>query len=207
MKFKLNCGRKELVLMMCLSLFLAIPLFAQQENEEEEIPPPPLALSGEEHNKLIEAKGIKDRTQLSVQFAETHLQKAEKLTEEAQFDDALNEISDYNAVVQNVMNFLRLNNINDNGKVRDNYRRLETALRLEVPRLEAIRRTTPATYAVHVKRTLDYVRDARTTALESFFSDTVLRGEPAKATNAFTDKSAEIKKPSPSALTTEKKPE
>ncbi len=213
MQIKSDSVLKTLGMTVLLSLVLTFSSFAQETTQTDEdelpLPPPPKVLSKEEKIEVDAAIGVKERTQLCVKLAEAHLLKAEQLTEASQFDEVLSQIGGYQAIIDNTVNFLQQKSVSENSRVRDNFRRLETMIRLQIPRLEMIRRTTPALYSVHVKNALDFARDARTTALESFYSDTVLRELPMKTTNAFTSQSTG--KPMPNGNTdkptTEKKPE
>ncbi len=65
-------------------------------------------------------------------------------------------------------------------KTRDLFKRIEVSLRMHIPRLENIRRTTPSAYAVYVKETLDFARRARTESLNAFYDDTVLPDQPSR---------------------------
>lgn len=205
MKTKSVCGWKKFSLIFVSIIFSALPIFAQTEPQEEEIPAPPIVLSKDENTQIEAANGIKERTRISLQIAEMRLKQAEKLTEAADFDAALREVGGYQAAIQTGLNFLQKNDDNDNKKIRDNFRRLESAIRVQVPRLELIRRNTPGTHAGYIKKTLDFVRDARTSALESFFSDTVLQESPAKSNNGLTDEPM-TKKSAPEKPIEPKKP-
>jgi hypothetical protein len=63
----------------------------------------------------------------------------------------------------------------DKGSTRDLYRHFEIALRAHIPRLAVMRRSTPAAYAGNLKAAEEYVRDARSDALDSFYGHSVLR--------------------------------
>jgi hypothetical protein len=67
----------------------------------------------------------------------------------------------------------------DSDKARDLYKRLEMGLRIDGPRLTAMRRITPLEFAVWIKKVEDFARAARTEALNSFYGHTVVR-EPQK---------------------------
>lgn len=137
----------------------------------EEIAPPTFVLSKNEGEQLRAKVDAKDRTLLCLQLANSRLQRAEQLTDSSDFFSAMLELANYQAVVTNGIKFLKTS---DSKKVRENMKRLELALRGHVPRIEAIRRSTPFEYAVHVKTILNFSRDTRSQALETFFSDTVV---------------------------------
>jgi hypothetical protein len=89
-------------------------------------------------------------------------------------------------------------------KQRDLFKKIELALRSHVPRLETIRRALPARNGVHVADTIEYVREHRDIALNSFYDDTVIPEQRTKETSPIGDR---VKG---SALTTtesEKKPD
>ena len=131
---------------------------------------------------------------LCLQLADARLQRAEAAANGENFQDALVELGGYQAVVDHGLRFLQSNN-NDSRRVRDNFRRLEIALRAHVPRIEMIRRTTPFEYAVHLKTIMNFTRDARSRALDSFFSDTVYAGNTQPASAAETNPLTVEKKP------------
>ena len=172
-------------------------------NEIEDVPPPIIALSKMEAEQLRALTDLKDRTRLCLQFAESRLQRAQTLTDNAEFYSALNELAGYQAVVDEGIKFLQ-NLREDTRKVRDNLRRLEIAVRGHIPRIESIRRSTPLEYGVYIKEIMTFARDSRTRALNSFFSDTVL----AESTGGGGIKPASTQqnKSPNNGFTTEKKP-
>lgn len=158
---------------LCLTTVCA----AQEQtaaDEDEDIPPPVVALSSAESAQLNSAVDFKARTQLCLQLADERLARAETLTNNADFEQALSELGGYQAVIENGLKFLRDRN-NDSRKLRDNFKRLELGLRAHAPRIETIRRSTPFNFGKYVKAVLNYARDARTRALDAFFSDTVMK--------------------------------
>ena len=66
----------------------------------------------------------------------------------------------------------------DKGSTRDLYRHLDIALRMQIPRIAVMRRSTPAEYAGNLKEVEEYARATRADALEAFYGHTVL-GDPA----------------------------
>jgi hypothetical protein len=45
-----------------------------------------------------------------------------------------------------------------------------------------MRRSTPASYSIHIKDAEDYIKDTRAEALDSFYGHSVLREPPAENT-------------------------
>lgn len=121
----------------------------------------------------------KDRTKLSLELAEARLAQAEQLTAASRFLEASGALGIYQALVADVIQYLQRNGQPVKGKVpnkyRDLFKRVELALRSHGPRLETIRRQTPSEEAANARAVYEYVRQARATALESFYGETVLR--------------------------------
>lgn len=147
--------------------------------EPDAAPPPMKFIPGDLRSRLSAEKDIKDRTKLGVQLAAERLASAEAHTQAENYDAAGIDLGIYQALINDAVKFIKQSGRRDN-KARDNFKRIDLALREHTPRIEKIRRLTPAQSAVHVKAALDFVRQARTDALESFYGDTVLR-EPAIA--------------------------
>ena len=166
-------------------------------NEQiEDVPPPVITLSQSEASQLKAENDLKQRTILCLQLAVNRLQHAETLTNNADYQDALNELGGYQAVIDDGLNYFK--NLKDDSKrVRDNVKRLEIALREHAPRLETIRRSTPFEYSQRLKSILSFARNARSRALSLFFSDTVLTdgigGMPGANNSGTTTFSAEKK--------------
>jgi hypothetical protein len=161
-----------LALTLCLTPAVAR---GQQELVTDMTAPPPMRyVSRDERAQLSAINDPKLRTQASLLLAEGHLRHAEDSTFTRTFSRASAALGRYQAVMEDALGFLVGMNI-DNKKMRDIFKRLEMTLRTHIIRIEAIRRETPYDYAVNVKSTLEYARSARTQALNTFFSDTVVR--------------------------------
>jgi hypothetical protein len=138
-------------------------------------PPPPMKfVSRSERTQLSATRDAKARTRATIELAEARLTRAEQLTASQQFSEASAELGMYQGLVDNVLHYL--NNEQTGKKQRDTYKRLELALRAHSARIEAIRRVTPAEYAVHVKAICTCARNARAEALNAFYGDTVIPG-------------------------------
>ena len=137
-------------------------------------PPPPMKfVSRNERTQLSATRDAKTRARATIELAEVRLARAEQLTAEQKYIAASGELGAYQGLIEDALDYLDDITKNDN-KLRDTYKRLELALRTHCMRLEAIRRLTPAEHAVHVKSICECARDARTTALNSFYGDTVV---------------------------------
>jgi hypothetical protein len=158
----------------CVEAAGQTPAAAPRPAREDAAPPPMRYLPEETRAKLAAAaRDMKDRTKLSIELAEARLNSAAAHTAADRFDAATLELGIYQAIVADAVAFLKGTGKSSN-KVRDLIKRVELALRSHVPRLETLRRSLPSQHAVHVQTTLDFVRDARTEALEAFFDDSVI---------------------------------
>ena len=165
---------------------------AQQLSQPSPTPltaPPPLkTIAAEERGQIEQTRDSGKRVRMTIDFAAVHLTKAEQHTTQENFDAAAAEVGMYHALIENAFEFLSTFK-RDSNKTRDNYKRLELALRSHGPRLTNIRRTTPLEFAVWIKKVEDFAREGRTEALNSFYGHTVVREK--------TDKNAEKPKETP----------
>ena len=146
-----------------------------QEPVRADISPPPLkTISRLERAQIDDADGSKSRVKITLSLAETHLINAEARTSQNDFPGASAAIGRYGALVEDVFAFLKTHKV-DSNKTRDLYKRVELTLRAHGPRLTAMRRGTPAEFAVWIKEIEAFVRDGRTEALNSFYGHTVFR--------------------------------
>lgn len=139
-------------------------------------------IPAEDRTRLAqENDNLKDRTRFSLELADLRLRRAAELTALEQYEGAAKELGVYHALIEDVMSFLKSKSEIKNGKAsnktRDLYKRVDLALRAHGPRLETIRRGTPAEEAFNVREVYEYTRQARAEALESFYGATVLREE------------------------------
>lgn len=141
--------------------------------------PPPLKTIPKTERLQIEGNSDpKQRVRQTVEFAILHLSAAEKHTTQSNYEAASQEVGTYHALIQNALTFLATLK-RDSNKTRDVYKRLELALRADIPRLTSMRRSTPIDFAVWLKEVEDFAREGRTEALNSFYGHTVVR-EPEK---------------------------
>jgi hypothetical protein len=146
-------------------------------------------------SQLAAAKNMKDRVKLTLTLLEERLQSAVVNTSSERFTEAGNELGIYQALVDDVIHFLRFNGT-DNNRTRDLFKRVEMALRSHVTRLESIRRVTPSEEAVHIRSCIEFVREARGRALDAFYDDdSVIRMPPTRRRQEMNDGSAKSDAP------------
>lgn len=150
---------------------------AQEPAQREDGPPPLRYMPPGLRQRLEGAKDAKARARLSMEIAEECLARAAQFADEDRFEASTAEIGVYEAVVEDTVRTLHASNDTGraNNKLRDIFKRVEIALRAHVTRLETIRRSLPERHAVHLKDSIDFVRDRRDLALSAFYSDSVLR--------------------------------
>ena len=165
-------------IMVCV---LSLSTFAQQPRSPQLPAPPPMRfVSPDERSQLTAAKDPKSRIRTTIDLAASRLTRTEEFTSQKKFAQASEELGGYLGLIDNVRAFIGSMN-RDKGSTRDLYRHLEIALRAHIPRLAVMRRTTPAEYAGNLKAAEEYVRDARSEALDSFYGHSVLREDPGGA--------------------------
>lgn len=172
----------RLCALLALTVCLACVSWGQEKQEQQQQPPviaPPLMkfIPRDERARLYEASNAGERTRTSIELAATHLGRAREATVAGQYEEAAAEMGSYQALYEDALHYLGGMDAN-RGKVRDLYKRMELALREDVPRIETIRRITPVEYSIHIKAVLEFSKGARAKALESFYGNTVLRETP-----------------------------
>jgi hypothetical protein len=167
------------VILLLIALH-TLALQAQESGTQQRTAPPPLKIiTRAERAQLSQAKDEKARVKLTIELAEAHLTNIENQTAQQQYDGAAAEAGMYWALVEDALSFMK-GVERDNNRKRDLYKRLELTLRAHGSRLSAVRRTTPAEYAVWIKEIEDFARNSRTEALNSFYGHTVIRDGPRK---------------------------
>ena len=179
MNSTLSC-RLRIVLSCCLLVAFVVLIAPEASGQEYHLPvisaPPPMKfVSRSERTQLSAARDAKARTRATIELAESRLSRAEMLTAGQQYDAASSELGMYQGLVDDAL--IYLDKAESKKKLRDTYKRLELSLRAHSARIEAIRRVTPAEYAVNVKAICECARNARTQALNAFYGDTVIRGD------------------------------
>lgn len=163
---------------LLLFTFVCLPEVCAQDPQPQPTPltaPPPFKMIVKEERAEIEqTTDSQKRLRLIIDFATTHLGRAEDHTAREDYEAASAEVGMYHALIENALAFLSTFK-RDSNKTRDLYKRLEMALRSHGPRLTSMRRTTPLEFAVWIKQVEDFARDGRTEALNSFYGHTVVR--------------------------------
>ncbi|MDQ2977551.1 MAG: hypothetical protein M3R69_19340 [Acidobacteriota bacterium] len=180
---------------------LWVPTLRGQESyvQQTTAPPPLKIITRLERSQLNETKDLKARLKTTIELAETHLTNAEAQTSLHEYDNAAAEAGKYWALIDDAFDSLKGLNRESN-KTRDLYKRLELTLRAHGPRISAMRRGTPAEYAVWLKEIEDFARSGRTEALNSFYGHTVVRESQQKPLNQKDER-----KPQKNSMTPEPK--
>ena len=166
------------ILFLSIVFFSASGVRAQDGATHDDEPPkdaapPPLKILSKEEKKLLEEEtNSKKRTQLSLDLMENRLKAAETSLAENKFQQTINELGGFQALLENALNYLEQKE--NNNKTDYNFKRLEIGLRRTVPRLEIIRRELPYKYGFYVQKLQKYVRDARAKAVEPLFGNSVV---------------------------------
>jgi hypothetical protein len=166
-----------------MAALLAILLFANAGVRAQDqllvpsssAPPPMKFIPSPDRAQLSVTQDAKSRLKASLLLAETRLLRAEQFTVDLRFISATSELGVYQAIIEDVLRFLGQQKA-DSNKTRDLFKRLEIQLRIHSTRIEAIRRVTPAVYAIHVEAIWDFSDRARVQALNAFFNDAVMPG-------------------------------
>jgi hypothetical protein len=168
------CIAIKVCVLLALGLSVAPAARGQELVTDLTAPPPMKFVSRNEQAQLSAMNEPKERTRVSLELAEGHLRHAEDATFTRSYDPASGALGRYQAVIEDALRYLSGLN-RENKKTRDLFKRMEITLRAHMIRIETIRRDTPFEHAVNVKTVLDSVRNARTRALNIFYSDTVVR--------------------------------
>ncbi len=153
--------------------FCLSPVSAQEPDPLDIEPPPLRMLSKTERLQLDAQPEIKKRTKLALELMDLRVKKAEEFKISDEFDEMFKELGGFHALVDDKLRFLTRND-NDSGRILNNFKRFEIGLRGFRPRLELLRSDLPSRYDFYVRNLIKYLRDARTRAVEPFFSDTVV---------------------------------
>ena len=134
-------------------------------------------VSKSDRSQLDDTRDAKDRLRATMTLSTDHLTRAEKLTDDKKFDEASAELGAYLGVIGDLRDYIAKLDPNK-GSTRDLYRHFEWQVRLHIPRLAIIQRTTPAPYVRNIKDAEDFIKDTRAEALDSFYGRSVLREPP-----------------------------
>ncbi len=149
---------------------------AQPTSSQLPAPPPMRFVTHDDRSQLTSAKDAKTRVRLTIDLAEGHLTEMEQLTSQKNFEKAQEVLGNYLGLIEDVMHYVGGMAQDKNG-TRDLYRRLDIALRAQLPRIAVMRRDTPSEFSIHLKAAEEFVRNTRSEALDSFYGHTVLREE------------------------------
>jgi hypothetical protein len=166
---------------------------AQPAGPQLPAPPPMRFVMHDDRSQLEAAKDAKARVRLTIELADAHLSRMQQLTAQKNFERTQEALGNYLGLIEDVMHFVG-SMAQEKNSTRDLYRRLDIALRAQLPRLAVMRRDTPSEFSVHLKAAEEFVRNARSEALDSFYGHTVLREEPVKKEDAR-NSSQDIKRP------------
>ena len=157
-------------------LHFAFCMAGSAQDDPPEIAPPPLKIVSKHERTQLDAKAadLRDRTKLALVLMDLRLDAAEKLAGGRQFEAMFTELGGFQALMDDSLEFLSRWDTGKNGKVFDNYKRIEIGLRAFSPRIETIRRELPLRYDDYVRKLMKFVRDARTKATEPMFGDSVV---------------------------------
>ena len=169
-----RCGFVVICFLLLSTLHSPLSTFAQ--DDPPEIAPPPLKIVSKNERLQLDAKvaDVKERTKLALVLMDLRLDTAEKLAVGRQFDAMFTELGGFQALMDDSLEFLGRRDTGKNGKVLDNYKRIEIGLRSFSPRIETLRRELPPRYDDYVRKLMKFVRDARTKATEPLFGDSVV---------------------------------
>lgn len=154
-------------LLLTVICTLSITTFAQ-EDPPDTVPPPSRVITKEERSKLEAEKDIKDRTRLALDLMDARIKLAEAALGREDFDSVHRELGGFQFLMDDALDYLNRRN-NDSGAIRNNFKRYEITIRAFTPRLELIRREVPNRYEPYIFKLLQYLRDARTKAIEPQF--------------------------------------
>jgi hypothetical protein len=159
---------------------LAPPARAQELVVPAQPAPPPMRYVPDYARAQLAATPTpKERVVATLGLLEQFLSRAEQSTASQRYDPAAADLGVYQALLDDVLQYLARVGRSPEGKVdgktRDLYKRIELTLNKHTARIESIRRQTPAQYAGNVRAAFLYARDRRAEALESFFVETVVK--------------------------------
>lgn len=179
-KFAQTCS---VILVALAGPLLSFEVFAQPLIPQLPTPPPMRFVGRDDRSQLSATRDAKARVRLTTEMAEARLTQMETLTSQKKFEEASEVLGNYLGLIEDVMRFIG-SLPPDKTSTRDHYRRLDIALRAQIPRLAVMRRETPSDFAIHLKNAEEFTRNTRTEALESFYGHTVLREPPEKKADA-----------------------
>ncbi|MFN2480755.1 MAG: hypothetical protein ABR554_04630 [Pyrinomonadaceae bacterium] len=178
-------------LLLTALVLCACALSRPAHAQEPVLPPQPAPPSMKyvpdlERARLAAAAEPKERVRATLSLLEERLAHAERYTAAGRFDPAAADLGVYQALLDDVLQFLKpVGRSPDGSKVdgptRDLYKAIELALKGHTARIESMRRATPADYQANVRAAFLYARDKRTEALDAFFGASLMRAPRGEA--------------------------
>ena len=166
------------LLQMIAACALSTSTTAQQPQLPRLPAPPPMHfVSKSERSQLDGAHDGKARLRETMTLADARLTRAESLTNDKNYTEALAELGGYLGLIGDLRDYFAKLDANKNS-TRDLYRHFEIEVHTHLPRLAIIQRTTPAPYVRNLKDAEDFVKETRSEALDSFYGHSVLREPP-----------------------------
>jgi hypothetical protein len=181
---------RSILLLPALVLFacaLSRPARAQEPVLPPQPAPPPMRyVPDAERAQLATASEPKERVRATLTLLEDRLAHAERYTAAGHFDPAAADLGVYEALLDDLFQFLKPVGRSPDGakvdsKTRDLYKTIELTLNHHTARIESMRRATPADYQANVRAAFIYARDRRTEALDAFFGASLLRAPRGEA--------------------------
>jgi len=172
---KFNYPKFLLSVFFLLSVNIYMPkVSAQDDDTPADVAPPPLKILSKEEKKTLEAlSDVKKRVRISLELMDARLLRAEKFKTDESFKESLDELSGFNAILDDTLNFL-VKSDTGGDKIDKRFITFEIYLRKQIPRIEVIRRELPSRYGYHVGNIMKAVREARAKAVEPLFGDSVV---------------------------------
>jgi hypothetical protein len=158
-------GVFAVILGFCSSLYA-------QDPQEDPAPPPLKMMSKTERSQLTDKLDIKERTNLALQFMDLRVKSAEKFRTDENYSLMYAELGGFHALMENTLDYLLHTPVNE-GKRLNSLKKFEISLREFTPRIEALKRDSPANFEPYIKSLLKYIDDARDKAVEPFFRNAV----------------------------------
>jgi hypothetical protein len=170
---------ESIILLQIIAACALATSVAAQDPQLPHLPaPPPMHLvSKSDRSELDGTRDPKARLRETMTIAEAHLTRAEKLTDDKKYDEALAELGNYLGVIGDLRDYCAKLDSNKTS-TRDLYRHFEYQVHTHIPRLAVIQRTTPAPYVVNIRDAEEFIKDTRAEALDSFYGHSVLKEPP-----------------------------
>ena len=170
---------ESIVLLQVIAACALSSSTAAQQPELPRLPaPPPMHfVSKTERSQLDGTHDGKARLRETLTLAEARLTRAEQMTNDKNFTEALAELGGYLGLIGDLRDYCAKLDQTKNS-TRDLYRHFEWQVRTHIPRLAIIQRTTPAPYVRNLKDAVEFIKETRDEALDSFYGHSVLREPP-----------------------------